>query len=65
MAVLNGGGDHISRVSTIESGKRNHAIIGEITETLQQHPAFELLWLKHEPMLSFPGSEKDPPHRKV
>lgn len=34
-------------------------------EVLKRHPEFELLWLKHEPMLSLPGLEIDLAHRKV
>lgn len=32
---------------------------------MKKHPEFELLWLKHEPVLSLPGLEIDPAHRKV
>lgn len=34
-------------------------------EVLKRHSEFELLWLKHEPMMSLPGLEIDPAHRKV
>ena len=62
--VLNGGGN-ISRVLIIESNEGSHSIIDEIIKTLKKHPEFELLWLKHEPVLSLPGLEIDPDHRKV
>ena len=32
---------------------------------IEKHPEFELLWLKHEPVLSLPGLEIDLAHRKV
>ena len=32
---------------------------------MKKHPEFELLWLKHESVLSLPGLEIDPAHRKV
>ena len=32
---------------------------------MKKHPEFELLWLKHEPVLSLPGLEIDSAHRKV
>ena len=32
---------------------------------MKKHPEFELLWLKHEPVLSLPGLEIDLAHRKV
>lgn len=63
--VLNGGGGNISRVLIIESNEGSHSIIDEIIETLKKHPEFELLWLKHEPVLSLPGLEIDLAHRKV
>ena len=63
--VLNGGGGNISRVLIIESNEGSHSIIDEIIKTLKKHPEFELLWLKHEPVLSLPGLEIDPLHRKV
>ena len=62
--VLNGGGN-ISRVLIIESNEGSHSIIDEIIKTLKKHPEFELLWLKHEPVLSLSGLEIDPDHRKV
>ena len=34
-------------------------------EVLKRHSEFEFLWLKHEPMMSLPGLEIDPAHRKV
>lgn len=63
--VLNGGGGNISRVLIIESNEGSHSIIDEIIKTLKKHPEFELLWLKHEPVLSLPGLEIDSAHRKV
>ena len=59
------GGGNIGRVLIIESNEGSHSIIDEIIETLKKHPEFELLWLKHEPVLSLPGLEIDPLHRKV
>ena len=59
------GGGNIGRVLIIESNEGSHSIIDEIIETLKKHPEFELLWLKHEPVLSIPGLEIDPAHRKV
>ena len=32
---------------------------------MKKHPEFELLWLKHKPVLSLPGLEIDSAHRKV
>ena len=49
----------------IESGARGVPIIDEILEKLKNHPDFELLWLKYEPVLSLPGLEIDQAHRKV
>lgn len=63
--ILNGGGGNIGRVLIIESNEGSHSIIDEIIETLKKHPEFELLWLKHEPVLSLPGLEIDSAHRKV
>lgn len=59
------GGDRIERVLIIESSARGVPIIDEILEKLKNHPDFELLWLKHEPVLSLPGLEIDLAHRKV
>jgi len=59
------GGDRIERVLIIESSAKVVPIIDEILEKLKNHPDFELLWLKHEPVLSLPGLEIDPAHRKV
>lgn len=58
-------GDSIERILVIESERRNISIIDEILEGLKEHPEFELLWLKHEPVLSLPGLEIDSAHRKV
>lgn len=63
--IIVAGGDRIERVLIIESSARNVPIIDEILEKLKNHPDFELLWLKHEPVLSLPGLEIDPAHRKV
>lgn len=63
--ILNGGGGNIGRVLIIESNEGSHSIIDEIIETLKKHPEFELLWLKHESVLSLLGLEIDPAHRKV
>lgn len=60
-----GGGVGIERVLVIESSARNISLIDEILEKLKDHPDFEILWLKHEPMLSLPGLEIDQVHRKV
>lgn len=65
MKWLQRGGDRIERVLIIESSARSVPIIDEILEKLKNHPDFELLWLKHEPVLSLPGLEIDPAHRKV
>lgn len=59
------GGDRIERVLIIESSARGVPIIDEILEKLKNHPDFELLWLKHEPVLSLSGLEIDLAHRKV
>lgn len=59
------GGNNIERVLIIESSARNIPIIDEILEKLKGHSDFELLWLKHEPMLSLSGLEIDLTHRKV
>ena len=45
-------GDSIERILVIESERRNISIIDEILGGLKEHPEFELLWLKHEPVLS-------------
>lgn len=49
----------------IGSSAKNVPVIDEILEKLERHPDFEILWLKHESVLSFPGLEIDPVHRKV
>ncbi|MDE7002342.1 MAG: response regulator transcription factor [Lachnospiraceae bacterium] len=49
----------------VESGERNFSVIDEVIEVLKRHPEFELLWLKHESVLSLPGLEIDSAHRKV
>lgn len=59
------GGGNIERVLMIEFSESNFTVIDEIMEVLKRHPEFEFLWLKHEPMLSLPGLEIDPIHRKV
>lgn len=59
------GGDNIGRILVIESQERDVTIIDEILEKLKNHPEFELLWLKHDPVLLLPGLEIDPAHRKV
>ncbi len=59
------GGDNIERVLIIESSERSASVIDEVIAIMKRHPEFELLWLKHEPMLSLPGLEIDPAHRKV
>ena len=59
------GGDNIGRILVIESQERDVTIIDEILEKLKNHPEFELLWLKHDPVLLLPELEIDPAHRKV
>lgn len=59
------GGDGIERVLIIESSIKNASFIDEILEKLRGHPDFEILWLKHEPMLSLPGLGIDQANRKV
>ena len=49
----------------VESSERNFSVIDEVIEVLRHHPEFELLWLKHDPVLLLPGLEIDPAHRKV
>lgn len=49
----------------IESNERNVPIIDEMLEKLKSYPDFELLWLNQESVLSLPGLEIDPAHRKV
>lgn len=63
--IIIAGGGRIERVLIIESGARGVPIIDEILEKLKNHPDFELLWLKYEPVLSLPGLKIDPAHRKV
>lgn len=58
-------GDSIERVLVIESEKRNISIIDEILEGLKDHPEFEVICLKHEPVLSLSGLKIDQAHRKV
>jgi DNA-binding response OmpR family regulator len=58
-------GESIERVLLIESGKKGISIIDEILESLKNRPEFEVVCLKHEPVLSLPGLKIDPAHRKV
>ncbi len=59
------GGGIIGRVLIAEFSDKNFYVIDEILDVLKRYPDFELLWLEHEPMLSFSGLEIDPAHRKV
>ena len=59
------GGGSIERVLIVESNKSNFSVVDEVMKVLKQYPEFELLLLKHEPMLLLPGLEIDPAHRKV
>mgnify|MGYP002069118912 CR=1 FL=1 len=58
-------GESIERVLLIESGKKGISIIDEILESLKNRPEFEVVCLKHEPVLSLSGLKIDPAHRKV
>lgn len=58
-------GESIERVLLIESGKKDISIIDEILESLKKRSEFEIICLKHEPMLSLPGLKIDPIHRKT
>jgi Response regulators consisting of a CheY-like receiver domain and a winged-helix DNA-binding domain len=49
----------------VESSERNFSVIDEVIEVMRHHLEFELLWLKHDPVLLLPGLEIDPAHRKV
>lgn len=55
----------MERVLVIESGKKGISIIDEILENLKNRPEFEIICLKHEPMLSLPGLKIDSAYRKV
>ena len=59
------GGGNIGHALFIEFNEKDSSVIDEVMEVFRQHPEFELLWLKHEPVLSLPGLEIDPAHRKV
>ena len=59
------GGGSIERVLIVESNKSNFSVVDEVMKVLKQYSEFELLLLKHEPMLLLPGLEIDPAHRKV
>lgn len=56
---------NIERILIVESGESNFSVVDEIMEVLKRHPEFELLLLKHEPVLSFTGLDIDIAHRKV
>lgn len=58
-------GDSIGRILIIETNAQNIPIIDDLLEKLKSHPNFELLCLSHEPILSLPGLEIVPSHRKV
>lgn len=59
------GGGNIGHALFIEFNEKDSSVIDEVMEVFRQHPEFELLWLKHEPMLSLPGLEIHPVYRKV
>lgn len=59
------GGGNIGHALFIEFNEKDSSVIDEVMEVFRQHPEFELLWLKHEPVLSLSGLEIDPIHRKV
>lgn len=49
----------------MEIDEKYNSFIDEIVKNLNLHSEFELLWLKHDPMLSLPGLKIDLAHRKV
>ena len=59
------GGDPINQVLVIEFNESHQPLIDGLIENLKQNHGFEILWLKQEPVLSLPGLEIDPSHRKV
>lgn len=61
----NEGGDYIGRILLLEFCERNSQVFDEIMAVVKKHPEFDLLWQKYEPMMSLPGLEIDPAHRKV
>lgn len=58
-------GDGIKRVVIIEFNEENFHVIDGILEKLQEHSDIQLLRLKYDPVMSLPGLEIDPAHRKV
>lgn len=59
------GGGSIERVLIVESNKSSFFVVDEVMKVLKQYPEFELLLLKHKPVLLLSGLEIDPAHRKV
>ena len=55
----------ISPINLWNNKKSNFSVVDEVMKVLKQYPEFELLLLKHEPMLLLPGLEIDPAHRKL
>ena len=49
----------------LEFSEKNSDFFSEIMEVINRHPEFELLWMKHEPVLSLYGLEINSAHRKV
>lgn len=57
--------NNIGRALFIEFSEGDSSVLDEIMEVLERHPEFEFLWLKHELVMSLPGLEINPAHRKV
>ncbi len=49
----------------IEFSEKNQHVIDEVIKVLKRYSEFEISRLKHEPVLSLPGLEINPVHRKV
>lgn len=59
------GGGNIGRVLVIEFSDMDTSVFDEIMGVLRQHPDFEFLRIKDEPMISLPGLEIYPDRRKL
>lgn len=55
----------MERILMFESNERKSVVFKELMEALESHPELEIIWMKHEPVLSFPGLEIDSTHRQV
>lgn len=55
----------MGRILVIEFSEQDTPVFDEIMRTLKKYPSFENLRLSNEPILSLPGMEIDPAHRKA